>query len=42
MTNKELFNFIFNDNMVIEYHSDSSENNEDENSSGNEGIKGDD
>ena len=27
MTNKELFNFIFNDNMVIEYHSDSSENN---------------
>ena len=30
MTNKELFNFIFNDNMVIEYHSDSSENNDDE------------
>ena len=29
MTNKELFNFIFNDNMVIEYHSDSSENSED-------------
>ena len=26
MTNKELFNFIFNDNIVIEYHSDSSEN----------------
>ena len=26
MTNKELFNFIFNDNMVIEYHSDSSQN----------------
>ena len=25
MTNKELFNFIFNDNMVTEYHSDSSE-----------------
>ena len=25
MTNKELFNFIFNDNMVIEYQSDSSE-----------------
>ena len=31
ITNKELFNFIFNDNMVIEYHSDSSENNDDEN-----------
>ena len=30
MTNKELFNFIFNDNMVIEYHSDSSENNDDD------------
>ena len=29
ITNKELFNFIFNDNMVIEYHSDSSENNDD-------------
>ena len=28
ITNKELFNFIFNDNMVIEYHSDSSENND--------------
>ena len=28
-TNKELFNLIFNDNMVIEYHSDSSENNDD-------------
>ena len=31
ITNKELFNFIFNDNMVIEYHSDSSENNDDDN-----------
>ena len=31
ITNKELFNFIFNDNMVIEYHSDSSENIDDEN-----------
>ena len=30
MTNKELFNFIFNDNMVIEYHSDSSENNDED------------
>ena len=30
ITNKELFNFIFNDNMVIEYHSDSSENNDDD------------
>ena len=29
MTNKELFNFIFNDNMVIEYHSDSSQNSDD-------------
>ena len=29
MTNKELFNFIFKDNMVIEYNSDSSENSED-------------
>ena len=39
MTNKELFNFIFNDNMVIEYHSDSSENNdEDEDEKKNEEI----
>ena len=30
ITNKELFNFIFNENMVIEYHSDSSENNDEE------------
>ena len=43
MTNKELFNFIFNDNMVIEYHSDSSENNEDEiNNCRNEDLKDDD
>ena len=39
MTNKELFNFIFNDNMVIEYHSDSSENNdEDEDEKKNDEI----
>ena len=34
MTNKELFNFIFNDNMLIEYHSDSSEISDDIESEG--------
>ena len=41
MTNKELFNFIFNDNMVIEYHSDSSENNDEDYCSGNTELKDD-
>ena len=41
ITNKELFNFIFNDNMVIEYHSDSSENNDDENCEQDSGQKED-
>ena len=36
ISNKELFNFIFNDKMVCEYNSDSSENNEDINESKNE------
>ena len=31
ITNKELFNFIFDDKMVTEYNSDSSENNDDNN-----------
>ena len=42
MTNKELFNFIFNDNMVLEYHSDSSANNDDDHCSGNMELKDDD
>ena len=33
MTNKDLFNF-FDDSIVIEYHSDSSENNDDDNING--------
>ena len=41
MTNKELFNFIFNDNMVTEYHSDSSENISEENEEEDEDIKDD-
>ena len=40
MTNKELFNFIFNDNMVTEYLSDSSVNISEENRDEDEDING--
>ena len=36
ISNKELFNFMFNDKMVIEYDSDFSENNDDDDDCDNE------